>query len=142
MTEAEEIKEAFGHFSCSVMATAISGLADAAIIANQRFNEHHSLAWVAKLAASARELRSGDALLKSEAAKTTFEDEGREEFPCDYEDTFYAGVKQGRTELAREILKLRQEQKDEEARRLHRDETRDDTKPEAGANGVSPVSEG
>lgn len=48
-----------------------------------------------------------DTLLNEWAAKKSFDDKRRDEFPVDYQDTFDEGVKQGRIELAREILKLR-----------------------------------
>jgi hypothetical protein len=58
--ELAEVKTAFGNFACQVMAVAISGLADAAIISNQPMNEHHSLAAVEQLANYARELRGNN----------------------------------------------------------------------------------
>lgn len=56
--ELSDIKTAFGHFACQVMAVAISGYADAAIVSNQLMDERHALAAVEKLAEVARELRS------------------------------------------------------------------------------------
>lgn len=55
--ELDEMRKAFGHFACQVMAVAISGLADAAIVSNQPMNEQHALAAVEQLAKHARELR-------------------------------------------------------------------------------------
>ena len=55
--ELSDIREAFGHFACEVMAIAISGYADAAIVSNQQMNEYHSLAAVKHLAEVAKTLR-------------------------------------------------------------------------------------
>jgi hypothetical protein len=43
--------------------------------------------------------------LEKLAKQPTFDERGEEVFPCDYQDTFDAGVEQGRIELARELLK-------------------------------------
>ncbi len=43
--------------------------------------------------------------LRTLAEAPLFEETGYKEFPCDYEDTYDLGVRNGRTQLAREILK-------------------------------------
>jgi hypothetical protein len=46
-------------------------------------------------------------VIKAVAAEPTFEETGDGEFPCDYQDTYDLGVKNGRIEFARELLKNR-----------------------------------
>jgi hypothetical protein len=143
VTEVEEIKAAFGDFACLIMAVAISGLADAAIVSNQMMDERHALCAVEQLAKLARELRGGEELLKSWAATQGLDDDKNiTDFPEDYQDTFDAGIKQGRINLAREILQLRREQKNEEARRLHGYQEWNAAQSKDRSGGVPPVSKG